>query len=221
MRWLGFLVSSSVAYHAAAQTICLDPGHPSEAGRGTAGKHTTEIKVAWRIANLVAAKLKSDGYTVVMTKTSEQQFVKNRRRAEIANSAHAALLLRLHCDASGETGFAVYYPDRTGRAPDGHRGPSREVLTESAIAAHKFHAEVAKQLAGQLHDRGLMTDMKTAIGAKQGALTGSIYSQVPTVLIEMVVLNNRHDEEFVTTKAGEQALANAIAKAAEASVARL
>src|SRR5579862_4418138 len=202
------------ATHPSQSTICLDPGHPSESGRGAAGKHTTEIKVAWRIATLVAAKLKADGFTVVMTKTTEQQFVKNRRRAEIANKAHAALLLRLHCDASGESGFGVYYPDRAGRAPDGHRGPSAEVLKLSSAAARRFHTAVAKELDGKLHDRGLMTDMQTAIGGKQGALTGSIYSQVPTVLIEMVVLTNRHDEAFVTSKVGERELSNAIAAAA-------
>ncbi|MHB8635303.1 MAG: N-acetylmuramoyl-L-alanine amidase family protein [Fimbriimonadaceae bacterium] len=198
--------------------ICIDPGHPSESGRGAIGKHTTEIKVAWRIANLVATKLRTDGYAVVLTKSNEQQFVTNRRRAEIANNAHAALLLRLHCDASSASGFGVYYPDRAGQAPDGHRGPSKEVLTRSATSAKIFHAEVAKRLAGKLHDRGLMSDMKTAIGGRQGALTGSIYSKVPTVLIEMVVLTNRHDEAFVTSKIGERELSNAIAAAAEAAV---
>jgi N-acetylmuramoyl-L-alanine amidase len=203
---------------ASQKTICIDPGHPSDASRGTAGKHTTEIKVAWRIATLVSVNLRKDGYTVVLTKSREQQFVTNRRRAEIANKAHAAILLRLHCDAASDSGFGVYYPDHPGRAKDGHRGPSQEVLTHSKQAATVFHASMAQSLRGQLRDRGLMTDRQTAIGARQGALTGSIYSQVPTVLIEMVVLTNPRDEAFVLSKAGEQALAKAIAQATEAAV---
>jgi N-acetylmuramoyl-L-alanine amidase len=154
-----------------------------------------------------------------MTKTKEQQFVTNRRRAEIANEAHASLLLRLHCDAASDSGFGIYYPAKRGRARDGHRGPNVAVLRASKLAAQLFHVAMATEIKGQLRDRGLMTDMQTAIGAKQGgALTGSIYSEVPTVLIEMVVLTNRHDEAFVTSKSGEVALAKAIAKATEAAV---
>ena len=220
MRFLPTLIlAAALTTLAPAQTICLDPGHPSEASSGTAGKHTTEIKVAWRIAVLVKAKLQAEGYRVVMTKTKEQQYVTNKHRAEIANAAGAALLLRLHCDAASDSGFGVYYPARTGRARDGHRGPSADVLRMCKPAAGAFHAVMAAQLKGQLRDRGLMTDMQTAIGAKQGgALTGSIYSEVPTVLVEMVVLTNRHDEAWVMSKAGEKALSDAIAVAAEAAV---
>jgi len=39
-----------------------------------------------------------------------------------------------------------------------------------------------------LKDGGVRGDSKTLIGSKQGALTGSIFSQVPIVTIEMVVL---------------------------------
>ncbi len=40
------------------------------------------------------------------------------------------------------------------------------------------------------------------------------------MLIEMVVLTNRHDEEFVLSKSGAEALASAITKATEAAVPR-
>jgi len=217
--FLALLIAATTSPTAAAQTICLDPGHPSEAGRGATGRNTTEIKVAWRIAVLVKAKLQADGYQVVMTKSKEQQYVTNKRRAEVANGAGAALLLRLHCDAGSDSGFGVYYPGQVGRARDGHTGPSAEVLRQSKLAAERFQAALSTQLKGQLHDRGLMTDKQTAIGAKQGgALTGSIYSQVPTVLVEMVVLTNQHDEAFVMSKAGEKTLSDAIAVAAEAAV---
>ena len=36
-----------------AQTVCIDPGHPSEVGEGTRGKRITEMKAAWKVALLL------------------------------------------------------------------------------------------------------------------------------------------------------------------------
>src|SRR3984957_15682006 len=78
--------------------ICIDPGHPSEVAEGTRGRHITEIQANWKIAVLAEADLKADGVQVVMTKNSEQQFVTNKHRAEIANHADANFMIRLHRD---------------------------------------------------------------------------------------------------------------------------
>lgn len=54
-------------------------------------------------------------------------------------------------------------------------------------------------------------DFETAIGSKQGTLTASVFSQVPIVTIEMVVLSNRADAAFIKSEAGQQKVAHAIA----------
>ncbi|MCL5459957.1 hypothetical protein M3M33_15070, partial [Loigolactobacillus coryniformis] len=80
---------------------------------------------------------------------------------------------------------------------DGVRGPSKSVIAASKRAASAFHSAVIKDLDGALKSRGVRTDKQTAIGGKQGALTGSIFSRVPVVLAEMCVLSNRKDEAFI------------------------
>lgn len=205
---------------AGAQTspvICLDPGHPSEVGRGTKGKHFTEIHVVWEVAQLLKSKLEADGYRVVLTKPAEETMVKNRQRAEIANHAHANLLLRLHCDAEGGSGFATYYPSQPGKV-NGKRGPSKWVIQTSHRLGKPFHSAAIASLAGELPDRGLLTDLHTAVGAKQGALTGSIYSQVPVLLVEMVVLTNPKDEAFLRDQDGFEKLAEALRAGVHAAV---
>ena len=197
--------------------ICIDPGHPSEVGRGTEGRRITEIEAAWIIAQRMKTILLADGYTVVLTKSSENQFVKNRQRAETANASHAALMVRLHCDG-GEgigSGLAVYAPDRQGRAADGKIGPTPEVIAASQSAAKIFYKTVADDLAGKLPARGLHSDTATRVGGLQGALTGSIYSQVPVVLVEMCVLTNSHDEAFIRSDSGQAAMAHALVDGAE------
>lgn len=47
---------------AAPRTICIDPGHPSEVGRGTAGRSISEISLAWQIAVGLRRELTASGY---------------------------------------------------------------------------------------------------------------------------------------------------------------
>lgn len=195
-----------------AQTVCIDPGHPSEVGSGTQGKKITEIQAAWRVAQLLKKDLEAKGIKVVMTKTSEKQMVKNRDRAATANKAHADLMVRLHCDSVSGSGFAVYIPRSKGTA-QGKTGPSETILKACAAIGPVFHDELAASLKGKLKDNGLLSDKETAVGGKFGALIGSIFSEVPVVLIEMCRLSNPKDEAFINSKAGQEAMAKALASA--------
>ena len=193
-------------------TVCIDPGHPSEVGKGTAGKNVSEIHIAWAVAKKLETILEQKHVRVVLTKHSEHQFVKNMERSKIANDCNANQFVRLHCDSSNGSGFATYYPDRQGTVR-GFTGPSPELLEKLGPIAKHFHASLHDGLKGFLTDNGLMSDIKTAVGSKQGALTGSIYSHVPVVLVEMCVLTNPKDESLVSIDAGQQRLAEALAKA--------
>lgn len=203
------------------QTICIDPGHPSEVGPGTKGKFVTELDVAWAVATKLGDILKAKGWQVVFTKSSVREFVTNPRRAEIANVAKARLLVRLHCDhAIGNRGIATFYADRQGR--HGQKvGPSRETLANTKRAAGPFHKALVAALKGALPDRGLRKDTQTAVGSKYGALIGSIYSQVPSLLVEMCVLSSAKDEDFIRTASGQNQMARAIAAGIEAALAAM
>lgn len=192
------------------RVICIDPGHPSEVGRGTQGKLVSEIRAAWKVALKLKQTLTLRGYSVTLTKEKEESYVTNRCRAEIAAECGAALMIRLHCDAEGGHGIATYYPDRQARNA-GVLGPSKEVLRLSNEYAARFHPAMIHSLNGLLSNRGLMTDRSTAIGAKQGALTGSIHSKVPVFLIEMAVLTNPGDEKIIASERGQLAVAKAMA----------
>ena len=199
----------------AGKVICIDPGHPSETSAGTKGPGgVTENHINWVIAVQLKQTLADRGATVVMTKSSENQYVTNRRRAEIANNARADVMIRLHCDAGPRSGFALYYPDRTGTR-DGHTGPPGDVRAASRIAATAIYAGMKDTLAGLLPGRGVHGDSATYVGGKQGALTGSIFSQVPVVTIEMCVLTVASDERFISSASGRQAMVRALAAGLE------
>lgn len=194
-----------------SKVICIDPGHPSEVNSGYAVQNgTTETFINWKVALILKPLLEAKGFRVVMTKKSERELVKNRRRAEIANAANAALMVRLHCDSAAGSGFALYYPDRFG-TKDGKRGPSPDIQKRSRLAAVALEVEMKHLLRGHHQSKGVLGDSKTYIGSKQGALTGSIYSLVPVVTVEMVVLNNPKDAKFIKTAKGQRKMAEAIA----------
>lgn len=196
-------------------TICIDPGHPSENGNGAKGKRTTELHVAWAVSCLVRDQLKRDGYTVVMTKSTEGQFVKNKDRAAIANKAKSDLFLRIHLDSGAARGFATYRPILAGK---GKPSPSAAVVDASKKLAGPFHKAVVKELGGYLKDRGLMTEAQTHIGRKQGALTGSVFSKVPVLLVEVAVVSNPADEALVADEKGQARVAKAIVRGVRAAV---
>ncbi len=197
----------------AGPVVCIDPGHPSEVNSGkTIQNGTSEVHIVWEVALKLRAVLEAEGITVVMTKAKELQLVRNKDRALIANRARANMMVRLHCDASNDQGFALYYPDRQGTTKDGVRGPTQDVIERSRQAATELHAGMAEVLKGKLKDGGVRGDSRTFVGSKQGALTGSIFSEVPVVTVEMVVLSNKADAEFIKKQAGQQAMARALAE---------
>ncbi len=194
----------------AGKTICIDPGHPSETSAGCTGPSgVAENHINWVIALKLREKLAAHGAAVVMTKSSEKENVTNRKRAEIANAAGADIMIRLHCDAASRSGFSLYYPDRTG-TKYGHTGPPASVREASREAAKALHTGMQNSLAGTLPSRGVHGDSSTYVGSKQGALTGSIFAEVPTVTIEMCVLTVASDERFINSSAGQAAMVNAL-----------
>ena len=193
----------------AASIVCIDPGH-AKATVGASGKKLAEYRVCWLMAQKLKAQLEQRGVRVLLTKRSQDADVSNERRAEIANDAHADLLLRLHCDAGRDSGIATFFPDRQG-VRNGVRGPSREVIEASRQCATVFHAALLHSLNGALPNRGIRPDAKTAVGSQQGgALTGSIYSHVPVLLVEMAVITNPRDEAFLASRRGQDRLAQAL-----------
>ena len=199
----------------AGRVVCVDPGHPSETRGGTVGPSgVRENHLNWVVARQLQAAWSARGARVVLTKDREDQRVTNRERAETANRAGAALMLRLHCDAGTHSGYQLFYPDRPGTVA-GVTGPSPEILAASGEVAAALYQGMEGELAGHLVGLGVAGDSATFVGGKQGALTGSIFAEVPTVLVEMGVLTNPVDEAFLVSPAGQRRMVEALTRGLE------
>ena len=201
-------------------TVVLDPGHPSEYAAGAKGPAgATEIQVNWAVAKKLQPLLEGAGYQVVLTKLVEEELVTNRQRAEIGTLHHADVIVRLHCDAGSHKGTATFYPDRTGTRW-GITGPSQDVIDGSRALAEALHPALIAAMGPGWLDLGIKGDSKTAVGSQQGALTGSIFSTVPVVTVEMVVITQPDQEAFIASEDGQGRMARALFAGIEAYYAK-
>lgn len=215
---IGACLFLSTFVHAAEKPfiVCIDPGHPSETSAGANAHGLSENRLNWQVANRLAAKLKAKNIAFVLTKTRENQKVTNRQRAEIANGANfyktpCSAFIRLHCDAGGGNGFAWFYPDRAA-TKQGVTGPPRTVQVASRNLAHTMNQSMKGVLKNSLRANSIKTDAATFVGGKQGGvLTGSIFSRVPTALLEMCYITNKRDAKFIGSAAGQEKMAEALA----------
>jgi len=192
-------------------TVVLDPGHPSEGAVGASGPAgATEIQVNWGVAKKLQPLLEGAGYRVVITKLAQEEVVTNRQRAEIGTLHHADIIVRLHCDAGSHKGTATFYPDRQG-TKWGIVGPSQEVIDGSRALAEALHPALIAAMGPGWLDLGIKGDSKTAVGSQQGALTGSIFSTIPVVTVEMVVITQPDQEAFIASEEGQARMARALA----------
>lgn len=195
--------------------VCIDPGHPSETSAGAIANGLSENQLNWNVAARLSRKLNQAGILWFSTKQTLNEKVTNQRRAEIANGANryrrpTSAMLRLHCDEGSGRGYIWYYPDRTGRK-GAVSGPSKTVQQQSHSLAWTMNEAMKPVLNGHLKYNPIRTEASTYVGSKQGGvLTGSIYSKVPTALIEMCFLNQKNDAQFIASAAGQEKMAEAL-----------
>lgn len=200
--------------------VMIDPGHqrvgnnaPEQVGpdtretkpkvsSGTVGVRTKkpEYMLNLEVSLLLKAELVRRGINVTMTRETHDVDISNKQRADMANEAGAALVVRIHSDgdASASTkGFSVLYPS----------------ATQPAV---KPIAEESKQAAGLL-----LAGMQQATGQKgrglsaRDDLSGFNWSKVPVALVEIGFMTNPEEDELMSEAAYQQKLAIGIADGIE------
>jgi N-acetylmuramoyl-L-alanine amidase len=216
------IAAAAVALAAAASPapcprIVIDPGHdrlPNFALEPVGpGSHTLSIKdgggvfgvrthvpssrVNLKIGLRLRDILRRDGYCVTMTRTKQGGVgMGNIARTRIANKAHAALFVRIHCDGSGNHsrhGTSTLYPAY-------HRGWTDDILPASKNAAKLIQSSLVKALGS----RDLGTSARRDV-------TGFNWSNVPVVLTEVGFMTNPGEDRLLTTDAYKQRAAQGIA----------
>jgi N-acetylmuramoyl-L-alanine amidase len=198
------------------KVIIIDPGHANRSnlekepiapgssqmkikdGGGAEGivtkvsEQSINLKVAFKLRDL----LQGMGYTVIMTKTREDQSLGNVERAQVGNNANAALVIRIHADSSdtsSDKGASMLVP---------------AAINENTKAIYKSSRSYGTTILSTLvreagmHSRGVV---------ERRDMTGFNWSKVPVVLVEMGFLSNTEEDKLLTSQAYEDKLAKGLA----------
>jgi N-acetylmuramoyl-L-alanine amidase len=208
---------AAAASPAPCTRIVIDPGHDRlpnfglepigphshtlsiKDGGGVFGirSHVPSSRVNLKIGLRLRDVLRRNGYCVTMTRTKQGGVsMGNVARARIANKAHAALFVRIHCDGSGNHsrhGTATLYPAL-------RKGWTDDVLPASKNAAKVIQSSLVKALGSR--------DLGTA---SRRDVTGFNWSNVPVVLTEVGFMTNRGEDKLLTTDAYKARAAQGIA----------
>jgi N-acetylmuramoyl-L-alanine amidase len=209
---------------AAAALICLDPGHgtPPTVGRQTepigpgskvmkmkdGGGAAGEAAVALAIAGRTRALLLARGYRVAMTRTGSTFRYGNGgniARAQFCNRRHAALMVRIHADGSGDTSLHGV----STLVPTWHRGWTDDIYAPSLRAGRALQRAVASATGAA--DRGLV---------RRSDLTGFNWADVPAVLVEAGFLSNPAERRRLHSGAYQQRVARGLSAGVAAFIAR-
>lgn len=186
----------------ADKIICVDAGHglnsynkqepiaPNSSqtkiafASGTRGKNQTEEKLNLSVALKLESKLKEQGATVYMTRTTHESDMTNIDRAELANEKNADISVKIHADGldnSSAHGVSMLVPSNK-------YINNSELCEKSRKAGEIILAEVIKNTGAS--NRGVVV---------REDLTGFNWTKVPIVLIEMGFMTNPDEDAKLET----------------------
>lgn len=175
--------------------VCIDPGHQAKANTAqepiapgssitkakvAAGTHgawsgLTEAQLNLQVSLKLQSILTARGYTVIMTRTTNDVNISNVERAQIANNAKADAFIRVH--ANGINSSAV---------------SGVLALAPSSSNAYCSNIAAASQLlsACVVNGQAAATGQKNKGVSQSDTMSGINWSQVPVTILELGFMTN-------------------------------
>ena len=198
------------------QTVVIDPGHSAVVAEGTEplGPGSTENKAAdtsgtsgtvsglaeYELTLSVSQKLRDvlqdRGYTVLVTRESNDVPVSCIERADVANNAEADAFVRIH--ANGSEDSSVKGAMTICITPD---NPFYPELYEQARALSDCIINKLSESAGCENDGVWETD----------SMSGNNWSQVPATIVEMGYMTNPEEDALMATEDYQNKIVRGIA----------
>lgn len=209
------------------KTIMIDPGH---GGRdpGAQGNGIVERAMTLKMANLVAERLRKQGFTVLMTRTKDE-FVSLDRRTEVANQNRVDLFISIHVNANRDArvcGFETYYLDYA-RTETASSVASRENLAsgkslneiQSILSDLVGHSKTQESLslATLIQENALGTLRGKGFTAFDNGVRSALFivligAQMPSVLVEMGYCTNPAEAKRLNSDSYLASMADGIVK---------
>lgn len=213
--------------------IMLDPGHGGKDPGAIGVSGTYEKHIAAAAAKELYRQIKVAGrYDVVMTR-ADDHFIPLEGRVDLAHRHKAQLFISMHADALHDPGVrgASVYTLSNGASDAQTASLAQTENSADRFAGPAFHGmstEVQDILASLVHEetrRGsahmaasVVSAFQPRIGllrhpARHAAFVVLKSADIPSVLVEMGFMSNRHDEASLRQGAYRQQVASAMSAA--------
>ncbi len=209
-----FMGSGTVAY--AGHVVCIDPGHQGQGdgrqepigpgasatkARVAGGTHGTtsgvpEYQLTLAVGQLLKNELTNRGYTVVMTRESNNVNISNAERAQLANNAGAEISVRLHANGAGNAAVngALCLAPSAANPYVGALAPSSQLLSSKILGSYCAATGFA--------NKGVQAN---------DSMTGINWCTMPVTIIEMGFMTNPSDDLKMADPAFQAKMAKGIA----------
>ncbi len=215
-----------------SSVIAIDPGHANsvdpESRNPQTGlydtdypnSNTNEMANVWTAAGKIKTLLEAKGYTVFITKNSEDEALSLSQRAQRANDSHAALLFTMHTNRDGSNWLG--YPDEQSvRIPGPNNDPSQRIDAKTGLvhpeiiaSSKQFAQTLAPLLAQSLNISGYQARSFQNIYGADGLLgNGKNYGNTPVQTILSAVpevYSEISNEDLAASDQFAQAVSTAI-----------
>ena len=221
------------------KTIVLDAGHGGK-DDGCSGQHSKEKHLALDITLALGATIEAayPSINVIYTRTKDV-FIPLHKRASIANRSKADLFMSIHCNALGKklayisgTETFVMGTENSAHNSEVARRENEAILLEdnyqeqyqgfdpNSDEGHIFqnifqnaHLDRSILLAEKVEKYVSRFTKRKSRGVRQAAFVVLRQTTMPSVLVETGFLTNSEDEQFLSSKSGQEQMASAIFKA--------
>lgn len=197
------------------KVICIDAGHQAKGnnekeavGPGTSTKKakvTTgatgvsskkkESQINLEIALKLKNELQARGYTVVMTRISQNVNLSNQQRARIGNQSKAGAVIHLHCDSLDNSNTRGAHTIAIAK----HNPYCSKLYSSSSLAKKVIDAYCQE------------TGIKNRGVSYRNDLTGLNWSQVPAIYIEMGFISHSKEDQLLSSDFFQKKCARGIA----------
>jgi N-acetylmuramoyl-L-alanine amidase len=197
----------------AIRKIVLDPGHGGKDPGAIGIGGLAEKDIVLSVAKKLAARLRREmGMEVILTR-KDDRFVALENRTAIANAEDADLFVSLHVNASPNPearGIETYYLDNTSdeaalRLAARENGtPKKNMKLEDSITlAHRLQGSL---VGGMTNVMGEVRDL----GVKKALFHVLVGARMPSVLVEMFFITNRHEAQTMGQEEAQNAMVDAL-----------
>lgn len=196
--------------------IFLDPGHGGyESGAYYNGVAEKDINL--QVTNKVNALLKSAGYKVLQSRTSDKA-VGLYDRPDMANKRYNDIFISIHHNAMpGATGYQVsgietYYYEHTPGEPYQPLNDNYYTYLEAIDSDRRDHSI---ELATSIHNEAVKATGAINRGVRENDFVVNRETTMPSVLLELGYMSNPVELKKLTTNTYQNMLSNAIFKGIE------